>query len=242
MDNQLEHSHNKKDIKERIASPHQQNYLRDWIYGGIDGAVTTFAIVSGVVGGHLSALVILILGFANLFADGFSMAVSNYIGTKSEEDQYYKYKSIEAKHIDLAPEGEKAEIREIFKQKGLSGTLLDLVVDEITSNKTLWIKTMLQEEYGLPQTPRNPVKAGMYTFFAFLLFGLIPLVPYVLKLTDPFFWSCFSTGVTFFIIGSIKSLWSVKPWYYSGMQTLMLGSATATLAYLIGRFLHAYLA
>lgn len=241
MDNQLEHGHNRKAIKERIATPRKQNHLRDWIYGGIDGAVTTFAIVSGVVGGRLSALVILILGFANLLADGFSMAVSNYLGTKSEEDQYYKYKSIEEKHVNLVPEGEKAEIREIFRQQGLSGKSLDLVVNEITANKNLWIKTMLQEEYGLPQAPRNPIKAGVYTFFSFLLFGLIPLTPYVLQLKHPFFWSCFSTGMAFFIIGSIKSLWSIKSWFYSGLQTFLLGSATATLAYLVGRFLHGYL-
>ncbi|KTD14101.1 hypothetical protein E3983_10820 [Legionella israelensis] len=242
MNNQIEHGHSKKEIKERISSPYKQNYLRDWIYGGIDGAVTTFAIVSGVVGGHLSALVIIILGFANLLADGFSMAVSNYLGTKSEEEQYEKYMSIEEKHMDLVPEGEKAEIREIFKQKGLSAKTLDLVVNEITSDKKLWIKTMLQEEYGLPQTPRNPIKAGVYTFFSFLLFGLIPLMPYVLQIENPFFWSCLGTGMTFFIIGSIKSLWSIKPWYYSGLQTFMLGTASAILAYLVGGLLHFYLA
>ncbi|WP_133131451.1 VIT1/CCC1 transporter family protein [Legionella yabuuchiae] len=242
MNSPLEHGHSKKEIKERVATSYKQNYLRDWIYGGIDGAVTTFAIVSGVVGGRLTALVIIILGFANLLADGFSMAVSNYLGTKSEEDQYYKYKSIEEKHINMVPEGEKAEIREIFKQKGLSGKPLDFVVNEITANKDLWIKTMLQEEYGLPQIPRNPIKAGLYTFFSFLLFGLIPLMPYVLQLTAPFFWSCFSTGMAFFIIGSIKSFWSMKPWFYSGIQTFLLGSATAALAYLVGRILHVYLA
>ncbi|HFD2274735.1 TPA: VIT1/CCC1 transporter family protein, partial [Legionella pneumophila] len=79
----LEHGHSQKEIRERLTQTPSQNYLRDWIYGGIDGVVTTFAIVSGVVGGQLSSLVILILGFANLLADGFSMAASNYLGTKS---------------------------------------------------------------------------------------------------------------------------------------------------------------
>jgi VIT1/CCC1 family predicted Fe2+/Mn2+ transporter len=63
-----------------------KKYLPDFIFGGIDGLVTTFAVVSGVIGASLPSSVILILGFANLFADGFSMAVSNYLSSKSEED------------------------------------------------------------------------------------------------------------------------------------------------------------
>jgi VIT1/CCC1 family predicted Fe2+/Mn2+ transporter len=63
-----------------------KNYLPEFVYGGIDGTITTFAIVSGVVGASLNSSIILILGFANLFADGFSMAVSNYLSEESKED------------------------------------------------------------------------------------------------------------------------------------------------------------
>jgi len=61
-------------------------YLPEFVYGGIDGAITTFAVVSGVLGASLSASIVLILGFANLIADGFSMAVSSYFSTKSRND------------------------------------------------------------------------------------------------------------------------------------------------------------
>ena len=73
----LEHSHTEQAIRARLARGPRSNYLRDWIYGGIDGAVTTFAIVAGVAGADLSAAVVLVLGFANLLADGFAMAASN---------------------------------------------------------------------------------------------------------------------------------------------------------------------
>ncbi|KTD24987.1 integral membrane protein [Legionella lansingensis] len=237
----LEHGHSKKEIIERFAKAPAQSYLRDWIYGGIDGAVTTFAIVSGVVGGQLSSLVILILGFANLLADGFSMAASNYLGTKSEQEQYQRYKAIEEKHIERKPEGEKKEIRQIFQNKGLTGEALEIVVDEITANRALWISTMLQEEYGLPISIRSPYKSALYTFLAFLCFGFIPLLPYVFNFTDTFYWSCFFTGMTFFIIGSIKSQWSPKSWFGSGLETLIVGLITAVLAYVIGLLLHFYL-
>jgi len=237
----LEHDHSKKKIAERLMRPQRQSYLRDMIYGGIDGAVTTFAVVSGVVGGQLATIVILILGFANLVADGFSMAVSNYLGTKSELDLYKRYHSIEEKHIALVPEGEKEEIRQIFKNKGLTGEALQLVVDVITSNKPLWIKTMLQEEYGLPTTYRSPLKAGIITFLSFIIFGLIPLLPYSAHLASPFIWAGFSTGITFFLIGSIKSHWSLKSWWRSGIETLIIGTITAMIAYFIGVLLRLYL-
>lgn len=237
----LEHGHTHKEIARRFAKKPSQTYLRDWIYGGIDGTVTTFAVVSGVVGGQLSHVVILILGFANLLADGFSMAASNYLGTQSEVEQYQHYKAVEKKHIEITPEGEKNEIRQIFKKKGLQGEILEKVVDAITANKSLWIDTMLQEEYGLPLTIRSPRKAALYTFLSFILFGMVPLLPYVLAFSNPFVWSCFLTGSAFFLIGSVKSHWSLHSWLYSGIETLIIGVVTAVLAYCIGLLLHLYL-
>ena len=120
----LEHSHTREAIRERLARGPRNNYLRDWIYGGIDGAVTTFAIVAGVVGADLATTVVLVLGFANLLADGFAMAASNYIGTKAERDDYDRVLDIERKHIALVPEGEREEIRQIFASKGFADTTL----------------------------------------------------------------------------------------------------------------------
>ncbi len=99
--------------------------MRDWIYGAIDGGVTTFAIVAGVVGANLPSAAVLLLGFANLVADGFAMAASNYSGTKVERDEYKRVLDIEQKHIALEPEGEREEIRQIFAAKGFAGDDLE---------------------------------------------------------------------------------------------------------------------
>src|SRR4026209_3025845 len=117
----MEHEHTAEAIRARLAAGPRLSYLRDWIYGGIDGSVTTFAVVSGVVGAQLSPWTILILGFANLFADGFSMAASNFIGTKAELDDWRRLEAIENRHIDLAPEGEREEVKQIFQLKGFEG-------------------------------------------------------------------------------------------------------------------------
>ena len=96
---QMEHEHSIQAIRERLSEGTRHNYLRDWIYGGIDGTVTTFAVVAGVVGAELSLSVVLILGVANLIADGFSMAASNYLGTRAEHDDRHRMEMIERRHI-----------------------------------------------------------------------------------------------------------------------------------------------
>ena len=96
-------------------------YLPDFVYGGIDGSVTTFAIVAGVTGASLSPTIVLILGFANLFADGFSMAISNYLSTKSRKEYAEKIRKSEEHSVINIPEEETQEIREIFSEKGFSG-------------------------------------------------------------------------------------------------------------------------
>ena len=228
-----DHDHSTEAIAERIASV-DHNYIRDFIYGGIDGAVTTFAVVAGVAGAALQWHIVLILGFANLIADGFSMAASNYLGTKAERDDYIRLEKIEYRHIEQYPEGEKDEIRHIYREKGFEGEALEQAVELITADKERWVKTMLAEEYGLPSEIRSPMTAALLTFTSFVICGLVPLVPYLFKTDNDFLISSVMTGITFFIIGSIKSKWSTASWFRSGLETLLVGSAAAALAYGVG--------
>jgi hypothetical protein len=83
----MEHEHSVAAIQKRLSAGPTHSYLRDWIYGGIDGSVTTFAVVTGVAGAQLSPAIIVIMGFANLVGDGFSMAVKAIsFGTRSEHE------------------------------------------------------------------------------------------------------------------------------------------------------------
>ena len=230
----MEHEHSPDAIRERLESGPKHNYLRDWIYGGIDGAVTTLAVVTGVAGAQLSSWIILALGFANLFADGFSMAASNYLGTKSEHDDWRRLQAIENRHIDLAPEGEREEVRQIFERKGFEGEELGRIVELITSDRKRWVQTMLAEEYGLPNEVRSPWVAALCTFTAFLICGLVPLLPYLSSTTHSLRLSMILTGIVFFAIGSIKSRWSTSTWWQSGSTTLLVGAIAASLAYLAG--------
>jgi VIT1/CCC1 family predicted Fe2+/Mn2+ transporter len=233
----LEHDHSEDGIRARLAEDSRPNYLRDWVYGGIDGAVTTFAIVAGVVGAALSTKVILILGLANLLADGFSMAASNYSGTKTEVDDMKRLREVERKHIRMAPDGERQEIRQILRNKGLDGAALEQAVHAITSNEETWVNTMLVEEYGVAPIIRDPLWSALATFAAFVLCGAVPLLAYLTPLDDPFTVSLVMTAAVFFAIGTGKSVWSLQPWWRSGIETLAIGLAAAGMAYVVGYLL-----
>lgn len=233
----LEHSHDPAAISARLADGSKPSYVRDFVYGGIDGAITTFAIVAGVVGAALSANVILILGLANLLADGFSMAASNYSGTKTVVDNVERVREVEARHVRVDPDGEREEVRQILAQSGLAGSTLDRAVEAVTADRQRWIDFMVAEEYGLGATNPSPLRAGIATFSAFAICGAVPLLPFLVDIADPLAVSIAMTGIVFVAIGAAKSRWSPTAWWRSGLETLLIGGTAAGLAYLTGYLL-----
>lgn len=236
-------SHTPDRIRQRLETPVSHSYLRDFIYGAIDGTVTTFAVVSGVAGAGLSTGVIIVLGVANLVGDGFSMAAGNYLGTKTEEQLRKKARKTEEDHIAKYPEGEREEIRQIFANKGFAGEQLERVVDVITSDRKRWVDTMMVEELRMPLHGPSAIRAAITTFIAFVVVGLIPLVAFIYNfmspagLANPYLVSVVLTGIAFFLVGAAKSRFVDEPWYRAGMETLLIGGGAAGLAYAIGMLL-----
>jgi VIT1/CCC1 family predicted Fe2+/Mn2+ transporter len=237
---ELIRDHQPEMIRQRLAlGPKRQN-ISDAVLGGIDGCITTFAVVSGSVGAGFPSSVAVILGFANLFADGFSMAISNYESGKADQEYFESLKQAEERHIEEVPEGEREEIRQIFKAKGFAGELLEKIVDTITADKRIWIEIMLMEEHGLGKTTRKPLISASVTFLAFVAVGTIPLIPYIVSFLDmsqQFSISAFLAGTMFFLIGMLKSLALGKPVLLSGIRTLLTGGTAAALAYFTAYFL-----
>lgn len=236
----LRAEHQPERIKARIARPAGESWLGDAVLGGVDGVVTTFAVVAGSTGGRLPATVVIVLGLANLVADGFSMAVSNYLGTRSRQQEVQQAKKDESRQIARYPKGEIAEIREIFASKGFSGKTLDQVVNVITSDREVWTETMLHEELKLSEVAAHPFRAGLATFLAFGLFGFIPLIPYVAPIVPRsavFLASSGLAAVAFFALGVWKgAVLKSSPWK-SGLQVLVVGGIAAVLAYSVGSLL-----
>ena len=231
-----EHGHSPAEIRARIASAGETSLLRDTVYGAIDGTITTFAIISGVAGAGLSAKVIVALGIANVLADGFSMAASNYLGIRSEAHNHQRITAMEHRHIAEYPEGEKAELREILSQHGLTESDLSAASDIITRYRSLWVHMMLTGEHGLAGVEPRAMTAAIATFFAFIACGGLPLLPFLAGVDNAYLIASITTALTFLLIGALKSKWSTESMLRSAVQTLLIGGIAATIAYLAGRF------
>jgi len=230
----LTRDHRPEIIRKRLSLEPRRQTISDAVLGGIDGCITTFAVVSGSVGAGFPSSVAVILGFANLFADGFSMAISNYESSKAEQEYIDSITRSEKRHIAEIPAGEREEIRQIFRAKGFEDELLEKIVDTITADKTIWLEVMLAEEHGLGKTAPAPSRSAGVTFLAFIAVGSIPLLPYIvapLETSQQFAMSAVLAGIMFFLIGMLKSLALAKPLLVSGLRTLFTGGTAATLAY-----------
>lgn len=212
-------------------------YLRDAVYGANDGIVTTFVVVAGVVGASLPPVTILLLGAANLLADGFSMATSNYLGTKSELEYMKHERGVEEWEIQHIPTEEMAEVRSVLADRGYQGEDLEEMVRLIAKNKNFWLDFMMSEELGFSLHDAHlPLKGAAVTMAAFVVAGSLPILPYFLfsASSAAFFFAMLATGVALFAVGSLRSLFTGKRWTVAGFEVLLMGGAAAVIAYATG--------
>lgn len=232
------HGHTQSEVEARVNRSRERNNLRDFVYGAIDGSVTTFALVAGVAGAGLSSFVIVALGLANVLADGFSMAAGNYSGTKAELDDIRRLREVEKHHLKNHREGEILELREILRGKGLNGQVLEAATEAICKNEDAWIELMLEGEYGVGGADPHPLRAALATFGAFMVAGMVPLIPFLMGMDNAFRLSAISTLAVFFAIGALKARWSLVSWWRSGLETLTIGGVAAGMAYVVGTLFH----
>ncbi|GBF11354.1 VIT1/CCC1 transporter family protein [Tepidibacillus sp. HK-1] len=218
----------------------QGQYIKSFIYGGLDGIITTFAVVAGVAGAQLSSGIVLIMGFANLIADGLSMAIGDYLSTKAENEFKQSERERELWEVENFPEGEKQELIELYVAKGMDESDAKVVTEIISKNKEAWVDIMMVEELGILEENESPVKNAIVTFISFSVFGFIPLVIYVVAGFTPgiqnftFLIAIILTGFTLFILGALKVKFVDKHWFASGLEMLIVGGIAAASAYGIG--------
>ncbi len=236
-----------KALQEHQASePHGGgfgSYIHDIVYGANDGIVTTFAIVSGVNGADLSPSVVVIMGLANVLADGLSMGLGNFLSSRSKRDNYRRIFKEEQQEIIDIPEIEREEIREIYRKKGFSGTDLETVTSVITADKKVWVDTMMREEHGL--TPEDTEHAGLHglvTFCAFVVFGMIPIAPYLLPVSagNRFVVTIAATGIALLVVGLLRSYVTRERMLRGPLEILFIGMVCAIAAYGVGVMLRGF--
>ena len=240
----------KEKYQEHLKEEHNisplATYVKEIVYGGTDGIITTFAVVSGFSGASLgpqalnfSVLAVLIFGLANLIADGASMGLGNFLSLRSEKkvyDDFYNKELHETK-VSLNEEIEETEL--ILSDQGFSKKDARSLTKIFSRNKIFWVKFMVQHEGGLNDPEyESPLKSGFITFFSFLIFGFIPLVPYFfnnqVSYSALFVISILSTGLALIILGFIRALISKSSLIISIFETVILGAVASSLAYTVG--------
>jgi vacuolar iron transporter family protein len=223
--------------------PHikESNHIRDFVFGFGDGINTSLGIVAGVGGANSSADFIILAALVGMFTGAKAMAVQNYLAVKSQREILESEIKREEFEIETVPEKERLEIEEIYRAKDFDGDLLKQVTDKITSNKKVWLKTMLTEELGLNlDIVGNPIKGALIMFASFLFGGVLPILPYLLSKSGfiPIqfsLWIAIAISITSsFLIGAKKARLAKKNWVTGGIEMSGLGTGIALLGYGIG--------
>ncbi|MBU1196990.1 VIT1/CCC1 transporter family protein [Candidatus Micrarchaeota archaeon] len=213
--------------------------LRDIILGGQDGLVNILGLVLGVASATMDTGIVLVAGLASLFAESVSMAAVAYTSARAEIDYYFKERHREMREVEELPEEEREEIRRIYRAKGLSGKLLEDVVNVITSDPTRWVDEMMTDELNLaPVSHRNPVKESMVVGFASVVGSFIPLIAFFLMpVSEAIPVAVFISVFVLFVAGAVKAKITVGTWWKSGLEMAFVGFVAALLGYWIGAIL-----
>ncbi|MCL6431003.1 MAG: VIT1/CCC1 transporter family protein [Anaerolineae bacterium] len=220
-----------------------ERYIGAVVYGGLDGIVTTFAIVSGAAGAALGSSVILILGAANLLADGFSMAAGAYLSTKSERECYERMRARRVKEIERVPQRERALLAGVYERQGYSRGEASSLADIQSRDRERLVNAAMVNRLEMLPTARRPGLTALATFIAFVLAGSLPLLAFVLGLVVPIDEgtalriSAALTAVALFALGAARVLVTERNWWRSGLEMLAVGGLAALVAYVAGLLL-----
>lgn len=222
-------------------------YLKELIYGGVDGSITTFAVVAGFSGAafsnestsQLSFFVVLLFGLANLFADGVSMGLGNFLAVRSEQSRY-KGIRIKEEYASLHDgDREAAETKAILIEKGFAESDAHTLTSIYRTNEQYWVDFLMDNELKIVDpTSENPIYTGLATFFSFILFGIIPLLPFVLFGTynpeTAFQFSAIGAGSALVLLGVLK--WKIvgTKLVKSIGEIVVVGGAAASIAFFVG--------
>ena len=222
---------------ETVHRMNRGKYISEIVYGANDGIITTFAVVSGAAGATLSVGVIIILGLANLIADGISMGMSSYLSLRSRQDFEKRERVTEEYEVERFPDKEKEEVRDIFKKWGMNESQTLAATEVIIADKKRWVDFMMRDELGIvEENIQKPFKRGLITSISFFIAGALPLIPYIFGVAtkNQFLVSIIATAIALFVVGAARTYVTRVHWLKSGLQMLVVGGVASVAAYLVG--------
>jgi VIT1/CCC1 family predicted Fe2+/Mn2+ transporter len=211
-------------------------WIRDVTLGANDGLVSILTLLAGVAGADVSGSTVLIAGLAGLVAGAISMGVGAYVSAKAYRSYYRKEQRKEVEEMREKPQVERDEIRRIYRDRGFEGALLEQVVDKITLDPRVWLKVMMTEELGLSAQFGRPVGAAVVVFVAFLIGGLVPVLPFVWMEGAPALLVAFAlTALALLVAGGIRSRFTGERPLVAGLELVGMATLGVGAALLIGR-------
>lgn len=217
--------------------PHGGNWLREVVFGLNDGLVTTLVFIMAVSGLGSTHLLIVVLG--EVLAGGISMALGGYLSAQTEQEILAHRIATERYEIEHEPDEERAELRNIYRKKGLGGPLLDRVVGHLTADRERWHQAMVHDELGVVEEQRvHPWRQGLQVGMSFLLGGLIPTVPVLLAFPQTRWWSYGLTALTAFVLGMVKARYTHKGAVRAGLEFLVIVTLGTLAGVGLGLLLH----
>ncbi|MGH3384621.1 MAG: VIT1/CCC1 transporter family protein [Nocardioidaceae bacterium] len=218
-------------------------WLRPAVFGAMDGLVSNFALIAGMVGGtggDNNDLVVL-AGLAGLAAGAFSMAAGEYTSVASQAEFAARQVEVERREIVANPVGETAELAEVYVGKGIDEETARQMAEQVHADVERAVAVHAMEEFGVdPDDLPSPTLAAGSSFLSFAVGAAIPVLPYVLG-AGTLLPGLVLTLLALFGCGAVVARVTSRPWWYSGLRQLVLGSVAAGVTYLFGSLVGASL-
>lgn len=221
-------------------------YLREIVYGGNDGIVTTFAVVAGFAGAQkdpvssaVPVISVLLFGMANLLADGLSMSLGSFLSLRADQEVYGSEKRKEQHEIIQEPERELSETVEILRRKNFNEKDATAIATLYAKNTPYWTEFMMKDELEMANPEHEkPAFVALSTFCSFVAFGIIPLLPYILRPAPQsvFILSLGFTAFALFLLGFLRANVTKQRPLRAVLETILVGGSAAGVAYLVGTF------
>jgi len=211
--------------------PHGGDWLRGFIFGLNDGLVTTLVFIMAISTVAHSRLVLIAVG--EMLAGGVSMGLGGYLSSRTAREVLERRIATEQHEISQEPEEERAELRAIYRRKGLTGQLLDGVIQQLTANNERWLHSMVRDELGVVEGDREqPWRQGVLVGGAFMAGAFVPILPFLTPLPWPQVWAYVLTAIVVLALGTVKARYTLKGALRNGLELLAVvtGGTLAGLA------------
>jgi len=215
--------------------------LSDVILGGQDGIVNVLGVILGVAAATADTHIVVVAGLAATFAESVSMAAVAYTSTLADADFYESERAREYRHLETVPNLERDEIRQIYREKGFEGELLERIVDTITQDPDVWVAVMMAEEHQLVPIERGAAfRSALVVGLAAIIGSLIPIIPFFfLPIGGSMALAVVLTAIVLFAVGVYKARSMVGHPFKSGLEMAAIGTLSALVGYAIGALLKA---